>query len=245
MIKNILTVFLISFWMGLNAQSVDEIINKNIEATGGRALWSKVTSIKSTGVYVMGPGMQAPVNYINTNKPFLGAYSDFSWQGMTSKTALKDSNGWSYNPFGGKRETDPLSADRLRSIKLSADPQGLLFNYKEKKCTAEYLGLEDFDGVEVHKIRVTNNIGDMIYYYIDATSFYILKTEEKVRLAEKEEKNITVYSDFRKTSYGIMYPYTSQTLNEDGNEDGGPVQLSKIEVNSTVDLSQFDIPTKK
>jgi hypothetical protein len=107
------------------------------------------------------------------------------------------------------------------------------------------LGLEDFDGVEVHKIRVTNNIGDMIYYYIDATSFYILKTEEKVRLAEKEEKNITVYSDFRKTSYGIMYPYTSQTLNEDGNEDGGPVQLSKIEVNSTVDLSQFDIPTKK
>jgi hypothetical protein len=42
-----------------------------------------------------------------------------------------------------------------------------------------------------------------------------------------------------------MYPYTSQTLNEDGNEDGGPVQLSKIEVNSTVDLSQFDIPTKK
>ena len=125
------TVLFFAISITISAQTVDEIINKNIEATGGKSLWTKVTSIKASGVYVMGPGMQAPVNYINMSKPFLGSYGDFSWQGMTSKTALKDSNGWSYNPFGGKREADPLSPDRMRSIRLTADPQGLLFNYKE------------------------------------------------------------------------------------------------------------------
>ena len=239
------TIVFLLIAITVKSQTVDEIINKYVEATGGKSLWLKVTSIKATGYYVMGPGMQAPVNYINLNKPFVGVYSDFSWQGMTSKTALKDSNGWFYNPFGGKREADPLSQDKLRSIKLSADPQGILFNYKEKKCTAEYLGLEDFDGVEVHKIRITNAIGDMIYYYIDANTFYILKTVEKVRLAEKEEISTTVYSDFRKTSYGIIYPYTTQSLDEQGNESGGPVQLAKVDVNSSLDIKIFELPEKK
>lgn len=239
------TVLFFAISITISAQTVDEIINKNIEATGGKSLWTKVTSIKASGVYVMGPGMQAPMNFIYLNKPFLGFYSDFSWQGMTSMSALKDSIGWDYNPFGGKREADPLSTDRIRSMKLSADPQGLLFNYKDKKCSAEYLGLEDFDGVEVHKIRVTNVVGDMIYYYIDATSFYILKTVEKVRLSEKEEVSTSVYSDFRKTSFGIIYPYTIQSLNDQGNEAGGPIQFSKVDVNTTLDYKMFEIPVKK
>ena len=181
----ILLLALCFFSQIIQAQSVDDIINKNIEATGGRALWAKVTSIKASGYYVLGPGMQAPVNSLNTNKPFVGAYSDFSWQGMTSKSAMKDSAGWSYNPFGGKRTADPLSPDRLRSMKLSADPQGLLFNYKEKKCTAEYLGMDDFDGVEVHKIRVTNAVGDLIYYYIDASNFFCFKNGRKSATCRK------------------------------------------------------------
>jgi outer membrane lipoprotein-sorting protein len=105
--------------------------------------------------------------------------------------------------------------------------------------------MNDFDGVDVYKLRLTNSKGDMVYYYIDATSNFILKAEEKVRLAEKEETNITVYSDFRKTSYGIYYPYTMQTLDDEGNESGGPIELSKVEFNVAIDASQFDASTKK
>ena len=65
-----------------------------------------------------------------------------------------------------------------------------------------------------------------------------------MRLAEKEETSITVYSDFRKTSYGIWYPYASQSLDEEGKENGGPVQLTKVEVNVPVEATLFEMPMK-
>src|SRR5580692_10967780 len=99
-------------------QTADEIINKHYEATGGRDKWAKVYSIEYTGNYVMGPGMLAPVREVIISKPFKGMYSNFTWQGMTSKSAMRGDSGWSYNPFGGKRETDPLSPNDIRSKDL-------------------------------------------------------------------------------------------------------------------------------
>src|SRR5271167_2831329 len=93
------------------AQTADEIINKSFETTGGKEKWAKVNSLRYSGNYVMGPGMLAPVTELEVGKPFKGYYFDFSWQGMTSKTAMRADSGWNYNPFGGKRETDPLSPD--------------------------------------------------------------------------------------------------------------------------------------
>ena len=125
------------------AQTADDIINKSIAATGGAEKWSKVVSMKYEGNYVMGPGMLAPITEIQFTKPATAYYSDFTWQGMTSKTVMQADSGWTYNPFGGKRETDPINAEEIRSLKLDADPQGMLFNYAKKGYTADYLGLDD------------------------------------------------------------------------------------------------------
>jgi hypothetical protein len=224
------------------AQTADDVINKHITATGGAALWEKVFAVKYSGVYVMGPGMDAPVTEINLSKPFKGYYSDFTWQGMTNKQVMRADSGWSYNPFGGKRETDPLSANDVRSINLSCDPQGMLFNYTRKGYTVDYLGTDDMDGTEIHKLRLTTKEGDMVYYYIDAESFYILKIARRVKLRDKEEKSQTTFSDFRKTEFGIVLPFSAQQVDEKGNEQGGPINFSKIEVNGALDASIFEKP---
>ena len=44
----------------LAAQTVDEIIAKNIQARGGAEKLKSVKSIKSTATLAMGPGMEAP-----------------------------------------------------------------------------------------------------------------------------------------------------------------------------------------
>jgi hypothetical protein len=177
---------------------------------------------------------------VESIKPSLSYYSDFTWQGMTAKTAMQGDSGWSYQPFGGKRETDPLSPNELRSTRLETDPRELLFSYKEKGSTVEYLGTDDMDGSDVYKIRLTTTDGDMLYYYIDTDTYYILKITKRIRFKDKEEKSYTTYSDFRKTDFGVTVPFSSQQVDENGAEQGGPVTFSKIEVNPTIDQAIFE-----
>jgi hypothetical protein len=224
------------------AQSADEVINKYFSATGGIDKWNKVNTIKTTGYYVMGPGMNAPVSEVQINKPFLGHYNDFTWQGMTNKSSMRADSGWSYNPFGGKRETDPMSAEQIRRNKIEADPQGLLLNYKARGFNVDYLGVDDMEGTEVYKIRLTTKEGDMIYYYFDAETYYLLKTSSRFKFKDKEDKASVTFSDFRKTDYGIVLPFAAQQVDDEGAEQGGPVVVTKIEVNSPLDLSVFDKP---
>lgn len=227
------------------AQTADEVINKSITASGGADKWSKVVAMKYEGNYVMGPGMLAPVTEIQFTKPAMAYYSDFTWQGMTSKTVMQADSGWTYNPFGGKRETDPINAEEIRSLKLDADPQGLLFNYAKKGYTADYLGLDDMEGSEVHKVRLTTKEGDMVYFYIDVQSFYVLKMVKRMKFKTKEDKSFVVYSDFRKNDFGLTMPYSTQRVDEKGNEQGGPVMLTKITVNPVFDSKLLDKPLSK
>ncbi len=234
-------VFLLSSSL-LYSQTADDIIAKYFAATGGVEKWNRVTSIKTSGYYVMGPGMNAPVSEVQINKPFLGHYNDFTWQGMTNKSSMRADSGWTYNPFGGKRETDPMSAEQIKRDKLEADPQGLLLNYKSKEYTVDFLGSDDMDGTDVFKLRLTTKEGDMIYYYFDAETYYLLKVSKRLKFKDKEEKSSIVFSDFRKTDYGIILPFAAQQVDDNGAEQGGPVTIAKIEVNGTVDLTVFDKP---
>ena len=245
--RSISLIFLLicSLSTRLLAITADEVIDKHFEATGGKVNWAKVYSVKYSGYYEMGPGMKAPISSFVCTKPFKGIYSDFSWQGMKSMTALKDAAGWSYNPFGGKRESDPLNPDQIHSINLESDPQGMLFNYKDKGYSVDYLGLDDVDGVEVHKLRLSTKDGDLVYFYLDATSYYILKTTKKIKLKEKEELQSTAYSDFRKTSLGLIVAFSQQGLDENGNESGGPSVYEKVEFNIAPDAALFEKPKKK
>jgi hypothetical protein len=245
MIKSFSFFFLLFFTGQMFAQSADDIINKHFEVTGGKEKWAKVYAIRRMGVFVIGPGMEAPVNRITLSKPFKGSYSDFSWQGMTAKNAMRADSGWNYQPFSGKRDADPMSPNEIRSNKLSNDPQELLFNYKEKGYTVEYLGTDDMDGTDVYKLRLTTKEGDMVYYYIDVETSYILKEVTRIKLKDKEEKGATIYSDFRKTDFGVVLPFSQQDVDDDGNPQGGPTNFSKIEINTSVDPTVFDKPKSK
>lgn len=228
----------IIFAVQTQAQTADDIIHQYYEATGGKALWAKLNSIKSTGYYVMGPGAHAPVNQYQSNEQ---GYSDFSWNGMTSKSARKGNTGWSYNPFGGKRMADPMTQDQIKISKLNSDVQGLIYDYAAKGHQVEYLGTEDFDGTDVHKIRLTTKEGDLVYYYFDVESHYLLKVYMRIKLSDKEQKITTNFSDFKKTKFGIILPFASNWVTDEG-EEGGLTQFTEIDINASVDPALLEMP---
>lgn len=237
--KQFIILSLISFILSnVTAQTAASIIDQYFEATGGKTLWAKVHSIKSKGHYVMGPGALAPVSQFISKE---NNYSDFTWNGMTSKNARKGNTGWSYSPFGGKRIADPMTPDIIRMHKLLEDPQGLIYDYSTKGFVVEYLGVEDFDGTDVHKIRLITNDGDMVYYYFDKESHYLLKIYMRIKLSDKEEKVTTNFSDFKKTNFGIILPFANNWVTDTG-EEGGLTQFNEREVNTTIDPAILEMP---
>ena len=93
----------------LLAQSVDEIIAKNVQARGGADKLKRVKSIKSTATMSMGPGIEAPGVLIQ-KRPAL-ARLEFTVQGLTAVQAYDGKNGWQIMPFMGKKDPELMSAD--------------------------------------------------------------------------------------------------------------------------------------
>ena len=63
--KQISLALLLLATLGAFAQTADDIVNKYVAATGGADKWSKIVSLKYTGTYQIGPGMQAPVTIVH------------------------------------------------------------------------------------------------------------------------------------------------------------------------------------
>jgi hypothetical protein len=217
-----------------SAQQVDEIIAKYCQATGGRDKWSTVKTMRLYGSIEMAPGLLAPVTIVNSNAPVRLSYFDFTMQGMKMISCMRGNEGWVYEPFEGKREVDPMSPDDVREQILNSDPQDLFINYATKGYTIDYLGMDDIEGVDVHKLRLMTHDGDMVYYYMDATSGYLLKRTIRMRFKDKEKQLSQVYSDYRKISCGLSIPHNIQILGDEGQEQGAPIIITKVEINPSI-----------
>src|SRR5262249_47663183 len=97
-------------------------------------------------------------------------------QGLTSVAAWDGKEGWTFDPFRGRRAAGRASADRDRAFAQEADLDGVLVDGKAKGHTVEYLGTEDVDGTQAHKLRVALQDGDTEYVYLDPDAFLVIRT---------------------------------------------------------------------
>src|SRR5579871_5895496 len=93
--------------VALNAQTVDQIIAKNIQAHGGLARLKAIQSMKMTGDFEAG-GMQA--GFTQVYKRPMKLRLDVSIQGLTLIQAYDGQNGWQVVPFTGKKDPEAMAA---------------------------------------------------------------------------------------------------------------------------------------
>ena len=98
------------------AQTADEIIDKHLQAMGGKEKLKAVQSQRISGKMVIGQGMEAPftMEILRPNKMRM----EFTIQGMTGVQAFDGTAGWSVMPFMGKTEPEAMPEDEANSLLL-------------------------------------------------------------------------------------------------------------------------------
>ena len=240
----LLAAFILIFSTSVNAQTVDEIIENYIENTGGAENWQKVKSIKMN-MSINQMGMDIPIEQYSSAER---TYTKISLQGQEIKQGVFDGETlWSTNFMSMKAEkNDQEDVDNVRN-ELAEFPDPFL-NYKEKGFTAELMGTESVEGSDVFKIKLTtkpmvidgNEVPNVSIYYFDTENFVPIMVHEEVM--DGPGKGMIMeskMSDYQEVE-GLYMPFSMTQGVKD--QPGQPITITSIELNPTVDESEFEFP---
>jgi hypothetical protein len=223
------------------AISVDELVAKNAAARGGLDKIQAIKSLKMEGRLRFGGNFD--LDFVQYQKAPDSTRSEATVQGLTQVRAWDGKEAWSISPFGGRKDPQRISAEDAKSIADDASISGRLIDYKAKGSTIEYLGTEDVDGTDAHKLKVTLKSGDVEYVYLDPDHFLEIRTiaQHKVRGTESEE--VTDFGDYEQVN-GVYFPFAVSSHAKGDGDGGTEVTIEKVEANIAVDDAMFAFPTK-
>jgi outer membrane lipoprotein-sorting protein len=235
----------LAFWsIPAAAQTVDEIIEKHLAATGGRAALSKLTSRSGTGtitlttpvgdlagtveIYAKAPNKSRTL--IKLDLSALGAgqvVNDQRFDGVT---------GYVIDSFNGNREVTGGQLDALRN---GIFPSPLL-TYKETGTQLTLAPGEKVGAQDAYVVVMTPKTGPSAKLFFDTSSLMLVKTVLTVNVPQLggDIEQVVEFSDFRDVD-GIKLPHVTKATN--------PAQtvtatITQFTHNASVDDSSFARP---
>src|SRR5262245_36586468 len=236
---------LLVFWsLPALAQTADEIIEKHLAATGGRAAYAKITSRKQSGAITL----TSPVGEL------AGTIELFSKKPNKSRTLIKldltalgagevvsdqrfdGTTGYVVDTIQGNRTIEGAQLDTLRN---GSFPSPLL-NYKELGVTIALGNREKVDGKDAYVLMMTPKAGPSSKVFIDAESFMLVRTATTLNVPQLggDIEQVVDFSDFRDVD-GIKVPFRTKAAN--------PAQtvtatMTSITHNAEIDDATFSKP---
>jgi hypothetical protein len=212
------------------AQTADEIINKYIEAIGGKDKLSQVKSVYLEGTAnVNGNDNPYSISILNGK----GFKYEAEFNGQKFVQVYTDSSGWAINPFAGGSGAEAMPDDVYKAGREQIYATAQLFDYAAKGNKVE---LEGKDG-GTYKLKVTSTNGTQSIYYIDASTYYITKAVRQSEMQGQMVDLTITFSDYKKTDFGTLFPYTQQS------DFGGNFSITNtvktIQINKDIDPSIF------
>ena len=224
----VLLVFALAASDLAHAVTAEELIAKNLEARGGAAKLAAITSMHAVGTTRTFGGAEAKVeSWIVDREKYR---SDFTLQGMTAIQSWDGKEAWRVAPFQGRKEPIMVAPDDAKPLIDAADIAGPLSEYQAKGSKVEYLGTEDVDGTDAHKLRVTLKNGDSQLVYLDPDHFLEIRIVAKRKVRGQEETSTTELGGYEKVD-GLYFPFEINRT-----------QLEKVELNVPIDPAQFTVP---
>jgi outer membrane lipoprotein-sorting protein len=228
------------------AQTADEIIEKHLAASGGRAALSKLTSRVSTGTI----SLTTPVGELKgtidlyqkkPNKTRTLVKIDASAIGggqIVSDQRFDGTNGYVIDSFNGNRD---ITGDQLEAMKSGSFPTPFL-NYKDSGMSVALGNREKVDDREAIVVQLTPKVGPGVKAFFDAENFMLVRTIITINVPQLGGpiEQVVQFSDFHDVD-GIKIPFVTKSSN--------PVQtilatVTDVKHNTDIDDSSFAKPAQ-
>jgi hypothetical protein len=222
------------------AQTVDEIIAKNIEARGGLERLKAIKTMRASGQFAVG-GFRAA--FVQENKRPGKVREEETIQGMTAIDAYDGKTAWRVSPFEGRKDPDLIAEDDRKPLIEDADLEGMLVDYKNKDHRAVLIGHDTVEGTDCYKIKLNLASGDVRYYYIDADTFMELKVETERNIRGTVRYSEVFYGDYEKVD-GVYFPFAVESGIK-GDSNRMKFTVAKVDVNFPLADARFAMPIAK
>jgi hypothetical protein len=226
--KAILTLFILLLFSKAYTQTADEIVDNYIKAIGGKDAWKKINTVKQDAILDVN-GTEINMQFITDHEK--GSKQTIFFSGMSGYTIYTPSAGYKFYPWQGHVKPEAITPEALKENEDNFDAQGPLIDYKEKGHTVEYVGMDDFEGTDCYKIKLTEKSGKIITYYIDPSNYFVIHSVTITKANGQENESKADFSNYQKLPEGIWIPMNIS--------QGNTVKIKKTEINVPVDESVF------
>jgi hypothetical protein len=240
-LKIYLALFIaIVFYFNASAQTVDEIIGKNIEALGGMDNIKAVKTMKTIGSAKM-MGMEFPFTIYNVVPDKV--YFELSVQGKMIKQGYDGTTVWAVNPMGGSATPEVVEGDEANNIKDRTKIFGKLVSYKDDGASVELIGKEQINNTETYKIKYTGLDGKIIFFYLGTADYLLVKVQRTLKIQGSEMDSESYYSNFKKAG-DVLMPYSFDVRTKNSPMGTQEITIDKYEMNPSIDENIFTLPAK-
>jgi hypothetical protein len=213
----------------VSAQTADEIIGKYIDAIGGRDNLKKINTLRMEGDIEV-QGLKIPFTAQGINGK--GFRTDAEFNGNKIIDIITPTMGWSQNPMANKATLQPITEEELKQRLDQLDIQDPFLDYKDKGSIVEYIGKDEEDGNEYHKIKMVTKHQRESTYFFDLKTNLIYKTETLMKQDGQEFPMTSKNFDYQLTDVGVKMPFKV--------DQGGMIMATrKVVVNPAVDEKLF------
>ncbi len=220
-----------AFAQSAKSYTAEELIDKNLEARGGVDKLRAVKTVHLIGKFRFGGGIEAQNQLYAVDSKKIRF--ELSLQGMTAINAWDSKEAWTVQPFQGRRDPQKVSDDDAKGLILAADIIGPLLDWKAKGSKVEYLGTEDIDGTDAHKVRVTFKNNDSRVVFLDPDHFLEIRVEDHQFIRGQEQVSSSDVGEYVQVE-GVYFPF-----------EQGPLQVETMGLNKPLDDALFAFPTAK
>ena len=203
----------------INAQTAKEIIDKNIELSGGLTNWKLLNSVILQGKVTLGINDDYPIK-IYQLRP-----------NLTKTVITINKKETPVEGYDGKKGYAMNYATNKIQVYPNYTPESFdndFIDWENKGFNAQYLGKEKIGEVYCHKVELTKNVNKTIYFF-DTKNYMLLK--------EVKPDETLIYNDYRKVG-NLLMPFRLESSSQKRESDYVMI-INKIETNKVFPANTF------